>query len=176
MHRFVHPGHLIISAALHDGELIILFSEGNLTRYDLADGHTKGQSFIMHYPKYTQVGGSILTSDGFSDQVSWEFSDDRLYLTRYDTFCALHIIDLSDWEEELASDKLYAHDAARDRLISWETDPETGLLYPGWFRHYTVEELREKAVKDLHGMTLTDEELEMFGLGARPLSEETSGS
>lgn len=168
LNRYLQPGHLVVSAAMHDGELIILYSEGVLTRYDLKDGSLKGQSYVSHYNKYSYVGDSLLVSDGFTNQISWTFADDRLVLKRYDPFSLFRIIGLSDWGEELATDDVCAYDAARDRLISWELDRMTNRLYPGWFEHYTVEALREKAVKDLHGMTLTDEERQSYGLGARP--------
>ena len=172
LYRFSQPGRLVVSAAMHEGELLILFSEGVLTRYDLTDGRIKGQSYVSHYHKYTEVGDSILVSDGFTNQMKWTFFEDKLIMSRYDSFSLLHIIDLSDWGEELATDNVYAYDSARDRLISSAVDPETKKVCPGWFEHYTVEELRKKAEIALHGMTLTDEERASYGLGSKPVPAE----
>ena len=153
--RLSETGAKVVSMTAYQGELIVLYGGGKLTRYAWPDGTLKGRTSISAYSMEYEVG--------HDDEAEWIFRDGRLYLfcRHYDL---LQIIDLATWKEEACIQDGIAYDAARDRIICGGKDDATSETCIGYYPHYTVEDLRRKAQEALHGAKLTQEERAMYGL------------
>ena len=132
-------------------ELIILFSGGILARYSWADGTMIDSSKLLHY-----------RTENFNDTVNWYFEENYLYLISRGYYPLFHIINLDTWEEEVCLQGVLAFDEIRDRIICYSFDKEG--RYVGYFPHYSVEDLLQKAREALHGAELTDAERDNYGL------------
>ena len=152
--RLSQTGAAVVSMTGYRDELIVLFGGGLLTRYSWADGTMTGRTSLEYY-----------ASESFNEDVDWDFEQDRLYLIRHGFMSAMHIIDLETWEQEAFAQYGLGYDAARDRIVSYLADDDG--KHVGYFRHYSVEDLRRKAQEALHGSTLTEEERDMYGLRNR---------
>ena len=154
-------GREVVNISGYKDELIVLYSNGLLARYDWQSGKSSGQTNVSHY---TVSSDYQLEQGRFSRYVNWEYIEGKLYLYSYGTGALLQVIDLQTWEEELASDKILAYDPVRDRMLAMDKDEQTGDRHLGWFPHYTVEDLRKKALEALHGEELSPEERDLYGL------------
>ncbi|MBE5996786.1 MAG: TIR domain-containing protein [Lachnospiraceae bacterium] len=147
-------GERVVSFTFYEDSLIVLYSGGHLTRYNEQTGALKGRTVIRHY-----------ASEPFIEDTKWSFGEDTLYLRRKDTIhSVLSFIDLETWEESAATSYMFGYDAARDRIICYGEDPETGEKHLGYFEHYTVDDLLRKGKEALRGFSMADEERASFGL------------
>ena len=138
--RLSSEGFSVVNMTTYGNELLVLYGGGQLIRYSWTDG------MIVNESNLTQFIG---LNESFAEDVSWIFEGDKLYLVRPDAYI-LQIVNLETWKEEEVIQKVVAYDKARDRIISCSID-ESGE-HMGYFRHYSVEDLRQKAQEVLSGI------------------------
>ena len=149
--RHSSTGVNVVNMTTYNNELLVLYGGGQLVRYSWTDGTIISRiNLPQHY------------SDWFSEDVSWEFDGDKLYLILQGYDQTMYIINLNTWEEEEMISYIIAYDNVRDRIISYNIDEEG--VHLGYFHHYTTEDLRQKAQEALCGFQLTDEERSAYGL------------
>ena len=89
----------------------------------------------------------------------WYFYDDLLVLQNgWGVSPPFHLIETEGFEEIGYCTFAIGYDQKRTRVISYETDPESGESYIGYFLRHNVYTLRGKALSALDGMRLTEEE------------------
>lgn len=136
-----------VDMMIHNGELLVIYDNNTLYRYDLATSNVLGALDIYAKKIY--------------DDFEWNFyGDDRLAI-KIDQ--QLNLIDIEKWE-------LYSH---VDFCTGFVPESEIALVLGytedtsrsvGYFKIYSPTELIEKAEKLLSGYSLTEKQLSDYGL------------
>ncbi len=132
-----------------DPVLLVAYNNASLYRCDLLSGETIGESEI-----------SVYATTGYNTIFKIDEENRLLYLQIGDI---MDVVDLDTWYEMACFQQCLGHDDANDIFptYSYSTYNECGV---GYFNHYSVEDLIEKAAAQLQGATLSDELRSRYGL------------
>ncbi|MBR3533820.1 MAG: TIR domain-containing protein [Clostridiales bacterium] len=132
-----------------EGILVVAYANGSLSRYDLATDSLIGDIQISRYLNSVPVA----TFDADFDAGYLYVKQGRL----------LSVIDMNSWVEYSYIDNCFGHHGPTDRFftLSYEDEDETGI---GFYRHYTLDELIERARQMLGGMPVPDDLRDRYGL------------
>ena len=149
-------GHNIISMQFHEDQLLILWDEGILARYNTETGALTGRTEIAYYEG----------SQNYTDSMQWDFYEDILCLTCTEAGSnLLHFIDPVTFEETAYTQHAVLYDRDRDRVLSYGVDrAQNKDKYLGYFPRYTPEDLLRKGEEALQGARMSQEELAAYGL------------
>ncbi|MBP5261405.1 MAG: hypothetical protein J6Z43_04665, partial [Clostridiales bacterium] len=141
---------IVANAADGTRMLLVAYSNGTLARYNPATYELEGVLDISKYEDYISQA---------TFQVDWEHN----YL--YIQFWMLtDVVNMNTWIEEAAVENCYGHHIPSDRFYttSYSLSEERSI---GYFRHYTVQDLVDRAYAILGDNTEMPEELrERYGL------------
>lgn len=137
---------------IDNGELYVIYSGGVLNRYDLQDGTFLSQTDIM-------INSSTLYS-----KPSWYMDKDaHLLYTTYGKITS--IIDTDSWIMTSYVTNSYGYNPANDIFVTTTYKPESyGDYYVAYFKHYTLQDMIERANTITQNTTLTEEERSFYGL------------
>ena len=129
-------------------QIVALFENGDFNRYDARNGHF--------------IGTSQITVKGYGSP-NFEFYDDtnQLFIIG-DSF--INIIDTEYWIETASINNCYGYDRDDDRFITINSTDDSSNYRVGYFKHYTLEDLIQKAEDYLQGSTLSDEQKSEYGI------------
>ncbi|MBR1796556.1 MAG: PQQ-binding-like beta-propeller repeat protein [Clostridiales bacterium] len=132
-----------------DDLLVVAYNDSNLYRYDLSDGSFIGKSEISTYYNYVPTASFELDRE-----------NGYLYVQMYQL---TDVISLDTWTECTYIENCFGHYAPRDLFYtqSWENSGEVSV---GYFRHYTVQDLIDRANDMLGGIPMSDEFRSRYGL------------
>ncbi len=132
-----------------NGELLVVYSDGFLYRYNALTGELIDKSEISTYLNYTPTAEFTVDYDaGF------------LYIQQYQLTNA---IDLNSWVELACIQNSFGHYAPLDRFytFSYEVSSHHSI---GYFRHYTLDELIDMANNLLGGVPMPDSLRTRYGI------------
>lgn len=112
------------------GVLAVVYSEGQLARYDPYTGAFLGSSDISTYTDH--ICEAHITAD-------WENGYLYIQMDRLED-----VVNLDGWVEEAYIENCFGHHGPSDRFytMSFEVESERGL---GYYRHYSLQDLIDKA-------------------------------
>ena len=150
-HLDIRPlGSGVYSAGKNKEELLVIYADGALCRYDLKTGELLGK-----------MQTSIDDMDGVF-KVSFQFylEQSTLYLQRQHV---TYVIDLNSWVEVATVGNCLGYNPINDEFLSYAvvTAKEVSM---GYFRHYTLDELIEKGKKITQNTELTQEQRSEYGI------------
>ena len=129
--------------------LLVQYDNGRLLRYDASTG---------------ELVGTIETGTGnylYETLISHADGDKYIYVSAGGVMVA---INTDTWLVEIEMNNFLGHHAASDVFFSYSYANRTDETYVGFYRHYTVNELIDKAKKELHSAELSDEKKSMYGI------------
>ena len=134
---------------IEESVLLVAFSEGSLMKYRCSTGEFVSKSDISAY-------------EAFSDNA--EFMIDQENKLLYITIDRLvDIVDLDSWLEIACVEECFGYHKGTDRFYTTSfTDSRHKQI--GYFKHYTTEDLVEKAEKILQGSEMPAEMRAQYGL------------
>lgn len=129
--------------------LLVPYSSGDLYRYSVKDGAFIGSSDLSTYSNIT-----------YPAEFTYDTSAHILYIQMNR---AVDVIDMDSWIETACIENCYGHHEATDHFIttSYTSSSEVRI---GYFRHYTLEELKSKGWEILQGTDLTVEQKSGYGI------------
>lgn len=129
--------------------LLVPYNNGDLYRYSVNDGSFIGKSDISTY-----------INAAFPAEFHMDETSHLLYM-QINT--VMDVIDMDSWVEVICMDHCLGHHVPSDRFIttSYTTRSENRI---GYFRHYTLEELKSKGWEILQGTDLTVEQKSGYGI------------
>lgn len=130
----------------HNNLLLVLFSDGQLYRYDAADGNLLGK-LNASYHQYP------------IEDVSWDFSEEGILMLRAGS--VLNRIDINSWELLFTAPHCLAYCPSESFLFMYDYSTTPQL---GFFKMYSTQELIEKAKTMLNGLELTEEQKSKYGI------------
>jgi len=135
-----------------DGQKLffVVFADGTLSRYDADTKEFIGKTDIM-------ISGGTKYRDPI---FTWDDEKHTLYL-QLDTI--LSIVDTETWITESIVYQCLGYHAGSDRFYIYSKGGEEGNEI-GYYKHYTVEDLIQKAKDILHGTEMSPEEKAMYGI------------
>ena len=129
--------------------LLVAYNDGSLDRYESENYSFVARSEFSAYQNYNSL-------------VDFRFDTDNgiLYIQQ---LRLTSIIDLESWVELAYINSSFGYHAPTDRFVtaSYKTTHQVGI---GYFRHYTLEELMDKANKILQGSEMPEEMRSQYGL------------
>ena len=148
-------GMNVISMAFHkfkdkDYEtLVVYYDNGKIFRYNADTGDIEGSSETTIY---TNVAA----------KANMEFHDESgmLYITRKGS---LSIVETDRWIEYAFIESCLGYAKESDRFITMSYESEEKYKM-GYFKHYTLEDLKAKAAKILQGEEMSEEMKRQYGL------------
>ncbi len=138
------------TAAFHDSMLLVPFSDAYLARYNAETGELIAKSEITCY------------SSSFSE-CSLTFDEENgIILFQQGTI--IDIIDEESWTDLAYLTQSFGYHKATNTFISSSKNDDNQYSI-GYFKHYSVDELVEKAKKLLNGTELSDDLKRSYGIG-----------
>ena len=136
--------------------LIAAFGDGNLYRYDADSLELLGTT------NTTSIGSDAMQGTHFATLRRYELSPDgkELYLQISNS---LSIIDMESWSEMAYIPQCFGHYTAQDRFYC-ESYLNISEISVGYFPHYTLEELIEKARELCGDAELSEEMKSKYGV------------
>ncbi len=152
-HMEMRPiGSDVYSTGKIKDELLVVYSDGALCRYDLKTGALLGKM---------QTSASMDESNDFFT-VSFQFDTERSTLF-LQLMSETYVIDLNSWVEVATVGNSIGYCPVNDEFFSYSIASSKEISM-GYFRHYTLEELIEKGKKITQNTELTPEQRSEYGI------------
>lgn len=129
--------------------LLAACSSGTLYRYDAATGELLGKTDLTE--SLSNTNNVVFTFDTESH---------LLYMQNGD---CMSVVDTEIWYEELYLRRCLGYHAPSDRFYAYAV-PDSNTMTPGYFRHYSLEDLINKAESILQGTEMPDEVKAEYGI------------
>ena len=143
------PGLSPMGMTFLDEDLLVLFNDGSLNRYSVKTGE-----FLKNI--------DVLVSYSYSGDVIFDYDrDNDLLYIQMDNMC--DVVDLKNGYELASIYYCLGHNKTRDIFITTVKESGKGKQ-AGYFRHYTVQELTQKAHDILKDAVLSDEIKSRYGI------------
>ena len=146
-----------VSAFRMEEEIILLLDSGNFLRFDLT-GKRLGE-----------IAGHLYTS--FYTDISYQFKPEEIAWTEtgdgdlfVNIFNSGNLIDLDGGELRAWVPQCIIYLEELDLFVTTGKDPDTNEVRFGTFRRYSLEEIKEMAREALGEYTLTNEQMESYGI------------
>lgn len=145
----VCPGLSPMGMTFIDGDLLVLYNDGSLNRYSVKTGE-----FLKNI--------DVIVSYSYSGEVIFDHDkeNDLLYI-QMDNLCDM--VDMKNGYELASIYYCLGHNKNRDIFITTSKGPD-GEKQAGYFRHYSVQELKDKAHDILKDARLSDEIRSRYGI------------
>ena len=134
-----------------DGEedtFLVGTDDADLTRYDVSTWEFQGNTDISIYMNYYDQG-----------TMQYDAKSSKMYLQFGWMTC---IIDTDLWFEMESIPRSLGYNMNSDRFFA--VSGGSSMFRVGFFRHYTVDDLKKKAEEILGGHTISDEMKSQYGL------------
>ena len=132
-----------------DEQILVVFGDGSLYRYDAKDGSFLGKSEVEVY---------------YNSRIKAEFrifEDQELIYIQ--TGEITDIVDMNEWIELGVVWNSLGYHAPTDRFFSFSFKSMKEIRV-GYFRHYTLSDLIEKAYRIIGDLELTEEQKSQYGI------------
>ena len=143
-------GASVYSVGKNKEELLVVYSDGALCRYDFQNGNLLGKMQTT----ITESEADLISSFLFCMDQS------TLYLQVYHE---THVIDLDSWVEVATVANSIGYCQSSDEFFSYAVASAKDVSM-GYFRHYTLDELIEKGKKITQNTELTPEQRSEYGI------------
>lgn len=129
--------------------LLVPYDSGDLYRYSVKDGAFIGKSDL-----------SIYLNASYAAEFSYDTAKDLLYIQ---IGRITDVIDMDSWIEVACVENCFGHYAPTDHFIT-TSYTASSEVHVGYFRHYTLDELKNKGWEILQDTDLTIEQKSGYGI------------
>ena len=127
----------------------VLYNDGGLYRYDISSGEFIEKTDVFSY--YNYDGSAIFDVDSKAK---------TMYIR---TGKLTDVIDLENWAETAHLEQCLGHQKSRDIFITYSKE-DTKHFKIGYYKHYTVEEIIDKAHEILKNSEISNEMKSEYGI------------
>lgn len=150
LYKFSCPEVSPYGAVFHDDLLLVPYANGYLYRYNAQTGE---------YLERTEI-----TYPGSSDYKTTFSFDDEAGLMYLQIGTLIDVIDKKSWTELAYLSQALGYHSKTDTFISHSYSTSEGYTI-GYFKHYSLEELIEKANKLIEGAQISEDLKKAYGIG-----------
>ncbi len=130
--------------------LLVAYGDGALLRYSASNGKLLGTTDLSVY------------GDDYYDTTIYHTECNKYAYVK--TGHAIDVIDTDVWFEETCVTGCLGYHEGTDKFFTYSYNNVSAESYIGYFEHYSVNDLIEKAKKELNGLELSDEKKSMYGI------------
>ena len=132
-----------------DEQILVVFDDGSLYRYDAKDGSFLGKSEVeTYYNSMVRAKFRVFEDQNLIYIQTGEITD---------------IVDMNEWIELGVVWNSMGYHAPTDRFLSFSFKSMKEIRV-GYFRHYTLSDLTEKAYRIIGDLELTEEQKSQYGI------------
>ena len=145
-------------------------SDGSLYKYSTANGKLLDKTdltvtYFNRKDQKTKVDTALQTlGEEDKDYVCWFTGDEENGLVYIQVGSTMDIIDMDDFYEITSIENSLGYHQPSDTFWAYSINNEDESCDVGYYRHYTLEELIDKAKDSLSGSELSDEMKAKYGL------------
>ncbi len=143
------PGLTPLGMTFLGEQIIVLYNDGGLYRYDISSGEFVGKTDVTSYYNYN--GSAIFDVD----------SEAKTMYIRMGKLT--DVIDLENWAETAHLEQCLGHQKSGDIFITYSKE-DTEHFKIGYYKHYTVEEIIDKAHEILKNSEISNEMKSEYGI------------
>ena len=147
-----------VSGYVMDNQLILLVDSGDLIRYDL-QGNRLGDISTEIYTSFF----STIKDEYLQEEIRWTRTPDGELML--EILYAGNLIDTETWQLKTWIPQCITYYEAGDQFLTCgNNNMSEDVDMFGFYSRYSLEELKAKAVEELHGFTLSQEQKEQYGI------------
>ena len=129
--------------------IVVLYNNGTMYRYSYKDGSFQGRT-----------NGSLFQASEERSKMFFDYDSNTLYVQNGNI---TQVIDTDSWIETACFDGSFGYFAPRDIFLTYSLINDHKYKI-GYYKHYTVEDLKQKAEDQLGGAEMSDEKKSEYGL------------
>jgi WD40 repeat protein len=168
--RLSDPGSAVIGMKFYGDYFLAACSDGSLYKYSTANGKLLDKTdltvtYFARKDQITRVDTALQTlGEEDKDYTCWFTGDQENGLVYVQVGSTMDIIDMDDFYEITSIENSLGYHQPSDTFWAYSINNEDESCDVGYYRHYTLEELIDKAKDSLSGSELSDEMKAKYGL------------